>query len=169
MRVTVKGNISIIAGRILAPSQDGGFILGIRTCITLVLLYTRVFFPVYWNGAGFTLNQHFIQTFVNYYPSSDLVFWNLCIVHSTFVRKVFTIAVYNKLGIYGPFWEKRYYLALGLGPYNGPKFTGKIPVHYFTATLSGVILVETLYNQSHHGVFLKQKMCACDTSLPYIW
>ena len=26
----------------------------------------------------FTLNEHFMQTFVNYYPSSNLVFWNLC-------------------------------------------------------------------------------------------
>ena len=25
------------------------------------------------------------------------------------------------------FWEKRYYLALGLSPYNGPKFTRKNP------------------------------------------
>ena len=30
-----------------------------------------------------------------------------------------------------PFWEKRYYFALGFGPYNGPKFTRKNPWHTY--------------------------------------
>ena len=58
----------------------------------------------------FTLDQHFIQTFVNYYPSSDLVFWNLCIAHSTcsiFVLKIFTLAVCSKLGIFGHLLGKK--------------------------------------------------------------
>ena len=29
----------------------------------------------------FTLNEHFIQTFVNYHPFSDIVLWNLSIAH----------------------------------------------------------------------------------------
>ena len=29
----------------------------------------------------FTLNEHFIQTFVNYHPFSDIVLWNLGIAH----------------------------------------------------------------------------------------
>ena len=28
-----------------------------------------------------TLNEHFIQTFVNFYPFSDIVLWNLSIAH----------------------------------------------------------------------------------------
>ena len=74
------------------------------------------------------LNQHFIQTFVYYSPSSDLIFWNLCIAHSIFVLKISTSAVSSKLGNFGPLLEKkRYYLALELGPYDGPKFTKKNP------------------------------------------
>ena len=64
----------------------------------------------------FTLNKHFIQTSVNYYPFSDLVF-----------RKFYFGSLQQIGNFWPPFGKKRYYmyLALGLGPYNGPKFTRK--------------------------------------------
>ena len=55
----------------------------------------------------FTLNKHFIQTYANYNPSSDLVLWNLCIAHQIFVLKVFTLAVFSTLGIFGPLLGKK--------------------------------------------------------------
>ena len=68
---------------------------------------------------------------MNYYSSSDLFFWNLCIEHSIFVLRLFTLAVCSKLGIlWSPLGKKRYYFALGLGPYNGPKFTRKKSLEY---------------------------------------
>ena len=76
----------------------------------------------------FTLhvNLHFIQTFVNYYPSSGLVFWNLCIVHSILYLQFSLLQSESKMGIFGPILgKKRYHLALGLGPYNRLKFTRK--------------------------------------------
>ena len=47
--------------------------------------YRRSFGTVWENELDklkkFTLNEHFIQTFVNYHPFSDIVLWNLSIAH----------------------------------------------------------------------------------------
>ena len=139
-------NPTKIVCQLLDMSCDFGFFI------------SRVFFPVRWewgrvpcnweNSAvfvqfgkrikkyelyklrKFTLKQHFIQTSVNQYSSSDLVYRNLCIAHSIFVLKVFNFGSLQQIGKFWPhFGKKTYYLALGLGPYNGPKFTRKNPCH----------------------------------------
>ena len=54
-----------------------------------------------------TLNQRFIQTFVNYYPFSDLIF--LEFVHYTFnfVLKSFHLGSLQQMGIFGPLLGKK--------------------------------------------------------------
>ena len=63
-------------------------------------------------------------------PCPQILSFGICAMNIQYLcLKVFTLAVCGKLGIFGPLLGKKYYLALGLGPYYRPKFTRKkIPV-----------------------------------------
>ena len=66
---------------------------------------------MYKKQPGSPLNQHFIQTSVNYNISSDLVFLNVSIAHLTcliFVLTVFFLAVCSKLKMLVPSSVKIY-------------------------------------------------------------
>ena len=60
----------------------------------------------------------------------------MCALHIRFLNSKFSLwqstANWEFLVL---FWEKRYYLALGLVPYNGPKFTRKKPLKLYLSVL----------------------------------
>ena len=93
---------------------------------------------------------------------------NLCIAHSNFQLKLFTLEVRSKLEFFGHFVGKKgYYLALGKCPYKGSKLARKkslnpnrrIPIlknlriHYSWAKLHAALKVLTI-NYSREQVLL---------------
>ena len=61
----------------------------------------------------FSLNKHFIQSFVNYYHSFHLVLCNLCIAHSIFVS--FNFGSLQQIDNFWSPFEKRILFGIGTG------------------------------------------------------
>ena len=78
----------------------------------------------------FTLNQHYIQTFISLTTLPLIFSFGMCALHIQFLYIKFSLW---QSAANWEFWAllgKKYYLALGLGPYNGPKLTRKKSLKY---------------------------------------